>query len=86
LSSSGEGLVDFFATIGALRNAPDARRYELFDRACAEDKELAAKILFYGRDIREGLGERDTFRTLLAYAADRYPEKLPVAIGKGYFK
>lgn len=74
LSSSGECLVDLFATIGALRNTSDARRYELFDKACAEDKELAAKILFYGRDIREGLGERDTFRTLLRYAADRYPE------------
>ncbi len=86
LSSSGEGLVDLFATIGALRNAPDARRYELFDRACAEDKELAAKILFYGRDVREGLGERDTFRTLLAYAADRYPEIVRPNIGLiGYY-
>lgn len=81
LSSSGEGLVDLFATIGALRNVPDTRRYELFDKACAEDKELAAKILFYGRDIREGLGERNTFRVLLRYAADRYPEIVRPNIG-----
>jgi len=74
LSTTGAGLLDLFATIGALRNASIERKYELFDRAVAEDKELAAKILFYSRDIREGLGERDTFRTLLTYAATRYPE------------
>jgi len=74
LSSTGNGLVDLFGTIGALRKASDDRKVEMFDRAVAENKELAAKILFYGRDIREGLGERDTFRTLLAYAADRYKE------------
>lgn len=74
LSTSGDGLVDLYAVIGALRNASDYRKCELFDRAVADNKELAAKILFYGRDIREGLGERDTFRILLAYAADRYPE------------
>ncbi len=74
LSTSHDGLVDLFSTIGALRNATDERKYDLFDRAASADKELAAKILFYGRDIREGLGERSTFRTLLKYAADRYPE------------
>ena len=74
LSTSGTGLVDFFSTIGALRNASHNRKYELFDRAMSENKELAAKILFYGRDIREGLGERETFRDLLTYAADRNKE------------
>lgn len=32
------------------------------------------KILFYARDIREGLGERNTFRTLLRYAAEHHPQ------------
>ena len=76
LSSTGEGLLDLYAVIGALRSASKNRKYELFDRAVSENKELTAKILFYGRDIREGLGERDTFRILLAYAADRYPEMI----------
>ena len=74
LNKTGDCLLDLFAVIGALRNADDNRKYRLFDNAVAEDKTLAAKILFYGRDIREGLGERETFRTLLAYAADRYKE------------
>lgn len=68
------GLVDLFGVIGALRESDKYRKYQLFENAIAENKELATKILFYGRDIREGLGERDTFRDLLAYAADRYPE------------
>ena len=74
LGTTGNGLVDLFAVIGALRDANTSRKCKLFDRAVADNKELAAKILFYGRDIREGLGERDTFRILLAYAADKYPE------------
>ena len=74
LDSTSNGLLDLFSTIGAIRQSDDNRKKALFDRAVAEDKELAAKILFYGRDVREGLGERQTFRTLLAYAADKYPE------------
>lgn len=74
MKSTGEGILDLYGVIGALRSSSTERKYELFDRAASENKELTAKILFYGRDIREGLGERDTFRTLLAYAADRYPE------------
>ena len=74
LSSTGNRLVDLFGTIGALRNAEDNRKLKLFEDAVQENKELAAKILFYGRDIREGLGERDTFRTMLAYAADNHKE------------
>lgn len=74
LSSSGQALVDLYATIGAIRNTSDDNKIELFEKAIAENKELATKILFYGRDIREGLGERDTFRKLLAYSANRHKE------------
>lgn len=74
LSSSGNALVDLYSTIGALRNAASDRKIDLFEKAIKDNKELAAKILFYGRDIREGLGERETFRTLLAYAADNHKE------------
>ena len=74
LATSGDKLVDLFASIGALRYSDDSRNIELFENALAEDKLLATKILFYARDIREGLGERKTFRTLLAYSADKHPE------------
>lgn len=74
LKSSGNALVDLYSTIGALRKADSDRKIDLFEKAIADNKELAAKILFYGRDIREGLGERETFRTLLAYAANKHKE------------
>ena len=73
-NTSGDKLVDFYATIGALRNADDARVTRLFDDAYAEDPLLATKILFYARDIRGGLGERKIFRTLLKHAAMYHPE------------
>ena len=74
LKSSGNALVDLYSTIGAIRNVDSERKIDKFKKAIKENKELAAKILFYGRDIREGLGERETFRTLLAYAADNQKE------------
>lgn len=85
LNTTGSGLVDLFSTIGALRNpngknkrtsitAENKRRAEmLFDEAVKQDPLIATKILFYARDIREGLGEREVFRYILNYAAKAYP-------------
>ena len=50
--------LDLFATIGALRNANEERIIDIFQKAYAEDSDLAMKILFFARDIRGGLGER----------------------------
>lgn len=74
LTTSGQYLVDLYATIGGMRTADLRTKTKAFDLAVGEDKLLAAKILAYGRDVREGLGERDTFRQLIKYAADKYPE------------
>ena len=46
----------------------------LFDRAYIENPELAMKLLFYIRDIREGLGERELFRNLIRHTAKTWPE------------
>ena len=71
--TSTDVLVDMFGTIGALRGADDERLYRMIDGAYAKDKLLLAKMLFYARDIRGGLGERETFRKAINYCALRYP-------------
>lgn len=74
VNSTGSGLLDFFGSAGSLRNADDVRIERLFAEAVKDNKLLAAKSLFYVRDVREGLGERRTFRILLRYAAMNHPE------------
>ena len=68
--------MDLFATIGALRHAEDKEIITRFSRAFAEDADLAMKILFFGRDVRGGLGERRVFRTIVKWLADHEPASL----------
>ena len=74
LNTTGDACLDLFSTIGALRKADDVRVQSLFAEAYKENPLFATKIVFYARDIREGLGERKVFRTLLKYMADVHPE------------
>jgi hypothetical protein len=76
LNTTSNALLDLFGTIGSLREADDNRIKTLFAEAYNQDPLFATKILFYARDIREGLGERKTFRTLLVYAAEHHPEAI----------
>ncbi|MBO7703475.1 MAG: DUF2828 family protein [Solobacterium sp.] len=66
--SSGSFLVDLYAVCGALRYRDPNEIRSMFLRALSEDPLLSVKLAFYTRDVREGLGERDTarifFRTL----------------------
>lgn len=75
-NSTGHKLLDLFAVIGALRMAEEDRITTLFEEAYSEDPLLAFKMLFYGRDIRGGLGERHTFRTLLTWCAKHHTKQL----------
>lgn len=75
-STTGSALLDLYGQIGALRGQDEGRIIELFERALAEDKLLAMKILFYGRDARGGTGEREVFRTLAKWCAKIHPELL----------
>ena len=81
LCTTGTACLDLFGSIGSLREAEDARITGLFAEAYRENPLMATKIAFYGRDIREGLGERRTFRILLSYMACHHPEALRNNLG-----
>ena len=72
--STGDACLDFFAVAGGMRYRSRRDQICLFDRAYIETPELAMKLLFHLRDIREGMGERKLFRTLLRHVAVRWPE------------
>ncbi|MBR1471020.1 MAG: DUF2828 family protein [Lachnospiraceae bacterium] len=76
LNTTGDACLDLFSTIGALREAEEARIERLFADAYKEDALFATKVAFYGRDVRGGLGERRIFRVLLRYMAQHHPEAL----------
>lgn len=73
-NTSSNDCVDFFSTVGALRSAENVRKVRLFNNAWNEDALTALRTLFYARDIRGGLGERDTFRTILFNLAKNHPD------------
>ena len=76
LNTTGDACLDLFSTIGSLRTAIEERIQTLFSEAYQENPLFATKIVFYARDIRGGLGERQTFRILLRYMAQHHPESL----------
>lgn len=72
-SSTGvSNILDLYATVGAMRSRTNDIIYK-FRNACAEDLLLAARLMFYTRDIRGGLGERDAFRVMLREMAITNP-------------
>ena len=73
-NTTGDARLDLFASIGSLRSADPERIELLFAEAYQADPLFALKILFYARDIREGLGERRVFRSLLQYLAKYHPQ------------
>ncbi len=76
LSTTQSDCLDLFALGGALRDADENRVRTLFMKAYAENPDYAVKILFYLRDVRGGLGERKTFRTMLKVLAENNCESV----------
>lgn len=74
--STTSNCLDLFATIGAIRGESEQEIIDRFIRAYAEDGNIAMKILFFGRDVRGGLGERRVFRVIVNWLADHEPESL----------
>jgi hypothetical protein len=67
-------VLDWFGAGAALRQRSPDEVVKLFSRAFAQDRLAAMRILFYLRDIREGQGERKTFRIVINWLAQHYPE------------
>ena len=77
-STSGQNLVDLNFVVPSNHKNVSSTELEKFVQALNEDTVLAVKWLFYLRDVREGLGERDSFIKLFKtlWLAD------PVSAGK----
>lgn len=73
--STGTSVLDLFSKIGGLRGK-DAEAISLFKNAILEDEKLALATTLYARDAREGLGERQIFRSVLTFLAKNYPSTL----------
>lgn len=76
LNTTFDKCLDLFSTIGALRIRSDADIQDKFAAAYQESPLTAMKILFYARDINEGLGERRIFRLGLDWLVRFHPEHL----------
>ena len=67
--TEGHKLVDLNFAIPSFRNGIDEH---LFDLALEEDKILTLKWLLYLRDVRGGVGERNSFRDFMVYLCDNH--------------
>jgi hypothetical protein len=77
LVSSLDPVVDLFFAIGASRGKDIT---SAFARAYGADRGLTLRCLAYARDIRGGLGERDTFKNLLSFLETNYPNDAELLI------
>lgn len=89
-STSLNNCVDMFFLAGASRNMSSTDIITIFERAYAQDPNIAAKILFWSRDARGGAGERHFFQVVMRHIGDKYPEvfdRLMVHVPEfGYWK
>lgn len=68
--TTGKKLLDLNFSVASLRSATEQQIINKFMDAYYENPVLAMRWLFYNRDIRQGLGERRTFRVILKYLAN----------------
>jgi hypothetical protein len=73
-STSLSYCVDMFFLAGASRTMSEEEIIIVFERAFAENKNIAAKILFWSRDVRGGAGERRFFQIVMKHIVEKYPD------------
>ena len=66
-------LLDMNFKVTSYRNCDETEIISDFTKAFNEDKLRSIKWLFYLRDVREGLGERRSFRIIMKYLSTSYP-------------
>lgn len=76
LKTTRNACLDLFAVGGGMRYRKKQDQIMLFESAYVENPELAMKLLFYIRDIRGGMGERQMFRNIIRYLAFKWPESM----------
>lgn len=74
-NTTGSKVLDLFSKAGGMRVRVGSVR-DAFCAAWNENPELAIKMAFYCRDIREGLGERDVAREMLRWVAEFHPDTM----------
>lgn len=79
-STSGSKLLDLNFAVASLRGKEDAEITKYFRAAFNENPILAMRWLFYARDIRQGLGERNLFRVCLQDLAKHQQDQLVNAL------
>ena len=70
-STSLDSVVDLFFTIGAKRGQSYEQIAQVFGPAFKQDPSLAFRVALWVRDIREGAGERQTFRHILRFLIEK---------------
>lgn len=68
-STTGSALVNLFNIAGNSKGGI----VELFEKAYTEDPILALKMALFIRDIRNGMGRRQSFREIVSYITDKQP-------------
>ena len=71
---TGKKLLDLNFSVASLRSASEQQIINKFMDAYYENPMLAVKLLFYARDVREGLGERRLFRTAFNWLANGHAD------------
>ncbi|MCM1090991.1 MAG: DUF2828 domain-containing protein [Butyrivibrio sp.] len=70
--TTGKALLDMNFAVSSMRNESAEELVERFVKAYYENPALALRWLFYAGDVRQGLGERRLFRTILCYLAQSH--------------